>query len=65
MEQRVRRDVADRFPFVGGAELAHGMRLMREDWATRPGGWIDERTFTLIVAVKPSCQVRLHDRRSL
>jgi SAM-dependent methyltransferase len=54
IEQAIRGDVADRFPFVDDDELARGMRLLREHWAVRRGDWIDERAFTFIVAVKPS-----------
>jgi ubiquinone/menaquinone biosynthesis C-methylase UbiE len=54
IEQAIRRDVPDRFPFVDDAELSRGMRLLRAHWAVRRGDWTDERAFTFIVAVKPS-----------
>jgi len=53
VERSLRRDVADRYPFVDDDELDRGVRDMRADWATRTGEWIDERRFSFLFAVKP------------
>jgi SAM-dependent methyltransferase len=51
MLETVRRDVADRYPFVDDAEVARGAALMRQD-ARRHDDWIDERAFTIMVAAR-------------
>jgi len=48
VERRLRRDVADRYPFVNGDELRSGLARMRAQWATRRDNWIDERRFLLV-----------------
>jgi ubiquinone/menaquinone biosynthesis C-methylase UbiE len=52
VERHLRRDVADRYPFVDDDELRHGLARMRAHWVTRRDNWIDERRFLVLTAVK-------------
>ncbi len=51
VERGLRRDVADRYPFLDDDELARGVKRMREQWATRRDDCVDERTFSILTAV--------------
>jgi SAM-dependent methyltransferase len=53
LERSVRRDVADRYPFVDDDELQSGLQRMRTHWATRRDDWIDHRRFMFLTANKP------------
>ena len=53
VERSLRRDVADRYPFVDDDELRGGVQRMRAHWATGPDALIDERRFSFLIAVKP------------
>jgi hypothetical protein len=53
VERSLRRDVADRYPFVDDEELQSGLQRMRADCAARRDDWIDTRRFTFLTAVKP------------
>jgi hypothetical protein len=52
VERGVRRDVADRYPFVDDDELDRGLQRMRAHWATHREAWIDERRFSFLIAAK-------------
>jgi ubiquinone/menaquinone biosynthesis C-methylase UbiE len=53
VERRLRRDVADRYPFVDDDELDRGLRRMRGHGTARRDDWIDERRFSFLIAAKP------------
>ena len=53
VERRLRRDVADRYPFVDDDELDRGLQRMRAHWTARRDDWIDERRFSFLIAAKP------------
>jgi ubiquinone/menaquinone biosynthesis C-methylase UbiE len=53
VEGSLRRDVADRYPFVDDEELRQGLQRMRTHWATRRDDWFDHRRFTFLTGVKP------------
>lgn len=53
VERSLRRDVADRYPFVDDDELHRGLQRMRADWAARRSDWIDERRFSFLIAANP------------
>jgi ubiquinone/menaquinone biosynthesis C-methylase UbiE len=53
VERSLRRDVADRYPFVDDDELDRGLQRMRAHWAARRDDWIDERRFSFLIAGKP------------
>ena len=53
LEQNLRRDVADRYPFVDDDELDRGLQRMRAHWTARRNDWIDKRRFSFLIAAKP------------
>jgi SAM-dependent methyltransferase len=63
VERSLRRDVADRYPFVDEEELRRGLQLMRADWTARRDDWIDTRRFTFVTAVKPRGSLRVRARK--
>jgi ubiquinone/menaquinone biosynthesis C-methylase UbiE len=52
VERSLRRDIADRYPFLDDDELARGLKRMREHWTTRRDDYVDERTFSILTASK-------------
>jgi SAM-dependent methyltransferase len=62
LQRSVRRDVADRYPFVDYDELDRGLERMRAHWATRRDDWIDDRRFTFLTGVKPRGSPRVRAR---
>jgi len=54
VERAFRRDVEDRYPFLDAAELEDGISRMRAHWADRPDDSTDTRSFTFLIAAKPS-----------
>ena len=53
VERKLRRDVADRYPFVDDDELDRGLQHMRAHWTARRDDWIDQRRFSFLIAAKP------------
>jgi SAM-dependent methyltransferase len=60
LEPSLRRDVADRYPFLDDDELARGLKRMREHWATRRGDCVDEKTFSILTAVNRCSRNEAH-----
>lgn len=52
VERSFRRELADRYPFVGTSERDEGFARMRERWSDQRGVCIDAREFTFVIASK-------------